>query len=748
MKARNSISTAIKFTSFLGLAGFFVASAGFADTFNILTPPPADNPEANTVTTANSNVTINFLADETATVQPDVPIAGSIRNLATRAKDETVNKTGTLIFEGSSVVSNTIGEAAQSLKAIEARGGAGTTVTVNGKTYSGSLAITNGGTFITDTVVGSVTGTNGTGILTLNGGASGGDIGTPADATTQLGEINFQVVDPTQTTDPVFTLGHNLGATNISVADRVTLTLFKDIAVSSVFAYDGDLTIGAGTSGGLNIGMFTLNGTGVGGGNGNVVFETGSTLSVGVGAAGSSGSISTTGNATMPDGVKLDITVSGFVPNDQTFVIINAAGGTVTPPANANITDNSYVLDFTASSLSAGDLRLIAARNSENNYVSVAQDENVRVMATLIESPAFTAGANSTDDDIYTVLGYLDSIATSDELLVELTEMLPTHNGATSLVNFAGATQLHNVLTTRLSAMQDFGSFLAGGLTGVSAGDGPKNQAWWLQGLASTGEQDDLSGVNGFESQTWGALAGYDRKVGSHHRLGLAVGSQDANIRHRSQNSTDSTEVTSYSGSLFGQYQFQTAYLDAMVGGTWHSYDSIRETVLNRNALGNYDGQQYSARVEWGYPIAVTWKTLSLTPLLSMDYSHLAIDGYTESGAGAANLTVSSESLDSLKSGLGARLSFLHPPANLGVELHSRWFHDFTTEAPQYTSTFQGGTGSFVTNGTEFDADAINIGTSIGFFAKNELNLSAHYDGEFKDGYNNSTGALKAWYAF
>ena len=90
---------------------------------------------------------------------------------------------------------------------------------------------------------------------------------------------------------------------------------------------------------------------------------------------------------------------------------------------------------------------------------------------------------------------------------------------------------------------------------------------------------------------------------------------------------------------------------------------------VNSTANASYSGQSYTGFLTAGYHFFA--QGFTLTPLASLQYTHLSLDNYMETGAGSLDLSVNSQSYDFLESGLGARVAhpFAYGDGNLVPEL-------------------------------------------------------------------------------
>jgi outer membrane autotransporter protein len=295
---------------------------------------------------------------------------------------------------------------------------------------------------------------------------------------------------------------------------------------------------------------------------------------------------------------------------------------------------------------------------------------------------------------------------------------------------------------------------MAGGgmLTGMAAGD-PYSQrgiGMWLQGFGTTIDQDNRQGISGFDAGTVGFAFGADTLLTENLRIGAAFsyGSTDVDTKD-SQNNTD---ISSYQGVLYTSYEMGDYYFDGIASYSLNNYDSSRNVVVgsvNRTALADYDADQYGIKGTVGRTLH--YQNLDLLPYVSLNYVRLNTDGYTETGAGAANLIVNPETTNFLQSTVGVSVSQEIKTGNGArfiPEAHIAWLHEYLDEGQINTSTFTGGGGSFTTNGFDPANDSLNVGASVDFYATESLDIRAAYDFEVKDDYKSHSGQLILRYTF
>jgi outer membrane autotransporter protein len=156
--------------------------------------------------------------------------------------------------------------------------------------------------------------------------------------------------------------------------------------------------------------------------------------------------------------------------------------------------------------------------------------------------------------------------------------------------------------------------------------------------------------------------------------------------------------------------------------------------TIDSTAQGSYSGQTYTTFVTTGYHFFT--QGFTLTPLASLQYTHMNPDSYTETGAAPLDLSVNSQSYDFLESALGATAArpFGYDYGTYVPEVHFKWYHELVNPRLQnsWAATAFTGSESFTTQAPKTDADTINPGIGLTFLtcsctAKN-WSLEAVYD--------------------
>jgi outer membrane autotransporter protein len=154
-------------------------------------------------------------------------------------------------------------------------------------------------------------------------------------------------------------------------------------------------------------------------------------------------------------------------------------------------------------------------------------------------------------------------------------------------------------------------------------------------------------------------------------------------------------------------------------------------------ATATHDGRDYTIVAGGGYNAAVgSW---NLIPTLSLQYGYHTEDDFTESGAGAMNLSIDSMNSYSLLSKAGFRLNKEFIINNVPVlpEISAQWGHEFGDTESQTSSRFAGTTtGIFTVPGQDAGRDSAILGVGLSVYLTDDVTASLSYETEFRENFN------------
>ncbi|WP_300671134.1 autotransporter outer membrane beta-barrel domain-containing protein [Desulfoluna sp.] len=260
-----------------------------------------------------------------------------------------------------------------------------------------------------------------------------------------------------------------------------------------------------------------------------------------------------------------------------------------------------------------------------------------------------------------------------------------------------------------------------------------------LRMLGQTGGQDSHDGYDGYDYNTIALSGGLDHMVsevfGRESLLaGISLGyaSTSADYLDTGKSRAD---MESYSLGLYGTWFDKGWYVDTALGGAWNEYEVRRAIAfMNRIADSDFSGYTLSAKTECGYRID-TWD-FGLTPMVSLEYTRFHQKGYTETGAGGANLSVDSTDNNSLRTGLGGRVDNVWSTGfgRIIPRVSAMWMHELVSSDTSVNTTMAGMPGVIYPSAmARPDQDTLILGLGTSLVNDAGIALSLHYQGQIQE---------------
>ena len=462
------------------------------------------------------------------------------------------------------------------------------------------------------------------------------------------------------------------------------------------------------------------------------------------------------GAVTLASGTSVGLTKTGSAygfAQGQRYLVLGAEDG-----ANSEFNENT--LNYT---LAANGLRL----TGENVALSGNPGANGLVLTVVGSSSNAINGA--TTRDARSSLGGLFQYQGTNEQLMNLgragaalgssgnnggAQLSPTSTTSAAATASVGSTQ--QVFEVASSHMDSLRTAQAGnGSSGIATGEGANGGGLWGQAFGGSSRQDEREDIAGYHANYHGMLIGADAELNDSWRAGGLFSYASTSVNNDGANKHNSADIDSYGLIAYATYTANPWYLNLSAGAVQHQYDTKRQisiTGFDGTAKGNYDGMQYLAAVQAGYPIDLGSKT-TLTPIAGLTYSTLKQDSYTEKGGNGAALHVNSDDINSLKSDLGTKLerSFATSYGELIPAAQLTWRHEFRDKGLRSVANYSAdvaGETSFASNGPSAinDTGVLNLGVTL--VRSNRLSLSAKYTLEAGSGYTANTGNIQARWDF
>ncbi len=563
--------------------------------------------------------------------------------------------------------------------------------------------------------------------LTING-ASGASFGILTGYSGGLGNADRTVITNTFS-NLTFNSGNLLLNNNINVGTHTVSNTAATLQINNGITVTGNYNQGAGAT--LLIGVA------------NGAVATGA-----VNSDSGYGRLVVSGNATIAAGSAVTLkplTTYAFAAG-QRFVVVTAAGAASYNENALNYAASGYTGSLSGSSVTSG---------GTNNLV-----------VTLGTNPATPAPSSpATVPNAVAALGGLSRYTGIDPALLNLFNAGQALNlGSTADANRAGrqlnpvsspvssqAVTAPTVDTLNIVAAHTDSLRLAqtGRASGLSAGSAASASGVWGQAFAGQARQDERADVSAYRANYSGLLFGVDQQLDERWNIGGVFSYSNARIRDTGSNAGDSSDVDAYGLLAYGSYSGQPWYLNFSAGAVQQRYATTRTVSFPGFAgvaTGKFDGMQYVAKAEVGYPLATG--NVTTTPLLGLTYSRLNQDAYTESGGNGAALAVGSTSVNSLQSDLGVK--FEHELAtsygNLIPSLKLAWRHEFDNNRASTNARFAAdpsGETSFTSLGASPVRNSALISLGATLLREKNLSLSVRYDLQTGSGFLAQSGSLR-----
>lgn len=716
------------------------------------------NSGASSVVTGNVDVAAG--ANDTASITNQGTVTGYIKGTA-----------GKLTLANSNSIT---GAVSTTTGYLNITGNSGT-IGGNVSTGSGKLDYTSSGAG----VVNQISTTSGAATLILNNtskvtglvalGSSGSSSATLNDTSRIGGNVTLGNAGQSFTFNGGTLAGTISGTGNVAVNANTTLENFIDITGNMTIAankslnvgtnnFKANTTLGSGSTLDLSNGAHTVTGTLAG--SGGSIFSLGTAtqtvsstfttaandalnLTINGTANTNSGRIAAATTA-VNAGTKLNITLStsGFIENGTQYVIVNGNAGTaaaLTSDAtqinvNGSNTNKTQFLRFTTSSVDAGhDLALNVERVSYSTAVP-----NTRNSANAgVALDSLGAGATGT---LSTFISALDGYTTTGQVETALASATPEVDNSATQGVYLNSAQTFDLISNRLDDVRY-------GRSGVSAGDPAVTRNVWMQGFGASAHQGLRDQVTGYTADSYGMAVGADKAMDDRMRLGLSLNYANTNVN--SHGGVKGTDIDTYQLNLYGTRDYGAYFAEGLAGFAWNRYDSTRYIpAASAKANANFDGQTYMARVSAGYH--QLWRGFDITPKATLTYAHVHMEDYTETGAGALNLSVKNDDVNVLEPRVGVEAGYaVHSgQTTLRPNAHISYGYDVIGDEQSTNLRFAGTAPSFRNRGSDIAQSSVAMGAGLELISVQNLTVSANYDYEMREDYHSQSGMLRAKYLF
>lgn len=264
----------------------------------------------------------------------------------------------------------------------------------------------------------------------------------------------------------------------------------------------------------------------------------------------------------------------------------------------------------------------------------------------------------------------------------------------------------------------------------------------WVRGYGSKGNMDATNITSGYEHQTTGLSLGFDYRINENFLVGMHGGYSDTDVDY---STSDYSDIESHYYGVYTGYTISRLAIDLMLTYARSSYETTRFInvgAINREARGDFDGEEFSAYAEMSYCFELD-ETTSIRPLIGFQSSYNIQDGYSETGADSLNLILDQDRVASYKVSLGAEYATkLTGTDNFKLDLliRGRWLYELGDAVTSTTAALSGARNdTFTIKGSELNRNTGIIGTSVSMKLPNANELELGYDYTLNADYDSHT---------
>ena len=232
-----------------------------------------------------------------------------------------------------------------------------------------------------------------------------------------------------------------------------------------------------------------------------------------------------------------------------------------------------------------------------------------------------------------------------------------------------------DTLSQRMEARRYGGSGYDGGTSAKDAD--PKRLSWkdepapprddrfamFVAGGLGGGERDARPGEVGFDYNLTNIVVGAELKPGEHSLLGAAIGYTRSNADYNFLLGHGETDLDSVNIGAYASLSYPNYFADLTLAYAANSYDLSRTGIVSPFGQGialdtsaDTDGHSFVADFRTGYLFRSG--AFGIGPIGGLNYAHVTVDGYTESGDSLLTMKVGEQELESLIGSIGVQLRY------------------------------------------------------------------------------------------
>jgi len=398
---------------------------------------------------------------------------------------------------------------------------------------------------------------------------------------------------------------------------------------------------------------------------------------------------------------------------------------------------------------------LVVERDYMNQVLLAYLNTNQRAVGAMLNSVS-----NSAAGDLNTVLGVIDAIPTYGQVAGAYDQIAPRGNEALFSMGISSSIFQGGNVTQRMADVRRGvrganldGTFLrnsdfiregrdkpillassGSSLRGMLPSEIDEKWGIFVKGNAVSGDQKDTPDQMGYTFTSAGVTVGMDYRFTRNLAAGLLLGYTGS--RADVDDYGSKVKMDGYTLGAYGTLYSRGFFVDGQFSYGWSDYKNTRRIVfpgLDRTATSKPGGRQMTLYGGTGYELNMNRWTF--VPTLSLQYIKLSIDSYTESGAGALNLTVNKQDTDSLLGNVGGKIYYTWDTGKtlLMPGIRASYGHEFLRTGQNIISHLAQGSSPFAVEGPSADRNFLFCGATIAMFLKNGASFHVGYDAQISE---------------
>lgn len=283
------------------------------------------------------------------------------------------------------------------------------------------------------------------------------------------------------------------------------------------------------------------------------------------------------------------------------------------------------------------------------------------------------------------------------------------------------------------------GGTISSAANGKSSGDSAMTGVTtWVQGLYNNSKLDSSSKARGFDSDSAGVAMGIHKAINKDVKAGISYSYTDTDVDAYRRN----IDVKSHTFIAYGEYKPSNWFVNGIASYGMSDYDEHKKVFGGVKA--DYDVKSYGLQAMTGYDACV--RGLNVTPQAGLRYTHIKQKSYTDT----AGQHISGDDMDILTGIVGVKASrdfaldngmFIRPEARVAMT--------YDLMDPDNNSNVALANGAtYRINGEKFDRFSVEAGAGVTAELNDAWEVSAGYEGKFRDDYKDHSGILSAKYKF